>query len=262
MRDMITPDPKVAIEPSDPILSARGICLEARGQRLLDGIDLEIRPGRCTVILGPNGAGKSVLLRVLHGLLQPSAGRVLWQGRPLDRLGRRAQALVFQRPVLLRRSVRANLAFALGPLGLARQSRRARVDRALAEARLETLAQRPARVLSGGEQQRLALARALITEPEVLLLDEPTANLDPAATQVIEDQVRAARAAGVTPVLVTHDLGQARRLGDDLVFLQDGRVAETGPVDKVLSQPKSEPAKAWCEGRLYIPNRDQVEGSR
>ena len=234
------------------LLQARGLCFDAGGRRLVDRIDAEFRPRRRTVIMGANGTGKSLLLRLLHGLIRPTAGEVLWQGRPLDRKGRRGQAMVFQRPVMLRRSVLANLRFALAVRRVGGAERAAREAEAIERARLDDLAQRPARVLSGGEQQRLAVARALIFAPRVLFLDEPTASLDPASTHAIEQQIREAHGSGVTIVLVTHDIGQARRLGDDLIFLHAGQVVEAGPVPDVLDAPRSEAARAWLEGRLYL----------
>ena len=235
-----------------PLLRARGLCFDAGGKRLVDRVDAGIRPRRRTVIMGANGAGKSLLLRLLHGLIRPTAGEVLWQGRPLDREGRRGQAMVFQRPVMLRRSVLANLRFALAVRGIRGPERAAREAEAIERARLRDLAKRPARVLSGGEQQRLAVARALACGPRVLFLDEPTASLDPASTHAIEQLIREAHEGGVTIVLVTHDTGQARRLGDDLIFLHGGRVAETGRAPEVLDAPRSEAARAWLEGRLYL----------
>ena len=243
-----------------PLLQARGLCFDAGGKRLVDRIDAGIRPRRRTVIMGANGAGKSLLLRLLHGLIRPTAGEVLWEGRPLDREGRRGQAMVFQHPVMLRRSVLANLRFALAVRGVDGSERAAREAEAIERARLRDLAKRPARVLSGGEQQRLAVARALACGPRVLFLDEPTASLDPASTHAIEELVREAHEGGVTIVLVTHDTGQARRLGDDLIFLHDGRVVETGHVSEVLDAPRSGAARAWLEGRLYLdpPSRRNV----
>ena len=235
-----------------PLLRARGLCFDAGGKRLVDQVDVDFRPHRRTVIMGANGTGKSLLLRLLHGLIRPTAGEVLWQGRPLDREGRRGQAMVFQRPVMLRRSALANLRFALAVRGVGGAERATRETEAIERARLGDLANQPARVLSGGEQQRLAIARALACEPRVLFLDEPTASLDPASTHAIERQIRDAHEGGVSIVLVTHDVGQARRLGDDLVFLHAGRVVETGAVSDVLDAPRSEAARAWVEGRLYL----------
>jgi len=248
-----TRDPRSDSE--TPLLQVRSLGFSAGGERLLKNIDVDIRRGSRTLIMGPNGAGKSLLLRLMHGLLQPEEGAVLWCGGRLTPAASRAQAMVFQRPVLLRRSVMANLKFALSVRGLRGRERAGKIRAALADAGLEHLARRPARVLSGGEQQRLSLVRALALEPELLFLDEPTANLDPASTAAIEQLVLEANARGVTVVLVTHDAGQAKRLGQDLVFLQDGSVAETGPVDSVLKSPRSEPVKAWRDGRIYLgPN--------
>ena len=248
---MAAPAPSMAAD-APALLSARGLCFDAGGKRLIDGVDIDIRPGRRTVVMGANGAGKSLLLRLLHGLIRPTAGEVLWQGQPLDREGRLAQAMVFQRPVLLRRSVLANLRFALSVRGFSGSERAAREAEAIERSRLGELAGRPARVLSGGEQQRLAVVRALACAPGLLFLDEPTASLDPGSTLAIEQLVQEAHESGVAIVLVTHDTGQARRLGDDLVFLHGGRVVETGRAPEVLDAPRSEAARAWLEGRLYL----------
>lgn len=238
-----------------PLLSARGLCFDAGKQRLINRVDLDILPGRCTVVMGANGSGKSLLLRMLHGLLPPSQGVVTWRGNPLDRAARLEQAMVFQRPVMLRRSVAANLRFALKVRGVHGAERKAREEETIAAARLEALRNKPARVLSGGEQQRLAMARAMICAPHLLLLDEPAASLDPASTLAIEQLIADARKSGTTIILVTHDAGQARRLGDDLVFLHSGRIAETGSVARVLDAPRSEAAQAWLGGRLFVPNQ-------
>ena len=238
--------------PEEMLLSARGLAFEAGGGRLIDGIDIDIRAGARTAIMGANGAGKSLLLRLLHGLIEPGAGEIRWRGRPLDRASRRAQAMVFQRPVMLRRSVRANLRFALAARGVRGAERAARQAEAVERARLAGLAHRPARVLSAGEQQRLAVARALACAPDLLFLDEPTASLDPASTQAVEELIRAAQEDGVAIAMVTHDSGQARRLADEAVFLHAGRVAEAGKVAQVLDAPRSEAARAWLEGRLWL----------
>ncbi|MFU8776083.1 MAG: ATP-binding cassette domain-containing protein [Roseovarius sp.] len=236
---------------SAALLEARGLSFDAAGKRLIDTVSVSIPEGRRTLIMGANGAGKSLLLRLLHGLLSPTDGQVLWQGSPPDDTARRAQAMVFQRPVMLRRSVLANLNFALSVYGIRGAERTAEAARALDMAGLTDLARHPARVLSGGEQQRLALARALVCQPRLLFLDEPTSSLDPASTQRIEDLVNAAHARGVTIVMVTHDLGQARRMGDEVIFLHAGQVAETGSIGQVLGHPRSEVARAWTQGRLY-----------
>lgn len=234
------------------VLEGRGLRLDAGGRRLIDGLDIAIRRGRRTILMGANGAGKSLTLRLLHGLIRPTGGDILWQGRPLDRTARSAQAMVFQRPVMLRRSVIANLRFALAVRGIRGAERARREAQALERAQLADLARRPARVLSGGEQQRLALARALACGPELLFLDEPTASLDPASTQAIEDLILEATRDGVSVVMITHDAGQARRLGQDVVFLHRGRAVEAGPAAQVLGAPRSGAMQAWLEGRIYL----------
>jgi tungstate transport system ATP-binding protein len=232
--------------------TVQALSFQAGGQTLLHGVDLALDRTSTTVIMGPNGAGKSLLLRLLHGLLTPSSGAVRWNGRAPDRWVRRRQAMVFQKPVLLRRSVIGNVTYALKVHGVARRARRARAQEALVEAGLARLARRPARVLSGGEQQRLALARAWATRPEVLFLDEPTANLDPAGAHAVERMVAAIKDRGTKIVLTTHDLGQARRLADEVVFLHRGRLVEHGPAQTFFNQPQSEQARAFLSGDLVL----------
>jgi tungstate transport system ATP-binding protein len=237
-----------------PILPAhaRGLVFEAGGRRLIDGLDLTLRPGVRTVVMGPNGAGKSVLLRLLHGLLEPSAGVILWGGREAGHAIRLRQAMVFQRPVLLRRSALANITHALRPRGIPRRARQARAEKMLAAAGLGALTGTPARLLSGGEQQRLAIARALSLEPDVLFLDEPSANLDPASTFAIEQLIQQAHDEGTKIVLVTHDIGQARRLADEVVFLHRGRLEEQSPAGRFFDAPASATARAYLEGQLVL----------
>jgi tungstate transport system ATP-binding protein len=211
---------------------------------IIQPLTLEIDAGPSTIILGANGAGKSVLMRLMHGLLAPTDGRLAWAGdNP-----RRHQAMVFQRPVMLRRSALANVVYALELAGVA-DARRAAMD-ALKEVGLAHLAHRPARVLSGGEQQRLALARAWALHPQVLFLDEPTASLDPGATREIEAIIRAFDVAGTKIVMATHNLGQARRLGDEVLFLHQGRLVERAPVARFFRQPASAEAAAFIKGEL------------
>ena len=233
-------------------LEARGLAFEAGGRRLIDGIDLVLRPGLLSVVMGPTGAGTSLTLRLLHGLLQPSAGQVLWDGRPADRAVRLRQAMVFQRPVPLRRSALANVVHALRARAVPRPERAPRAEAALARADLRNQARTPARLLSGGEQQRLALARALALEPEILFLDEPAANLDPASTLLIELLVAQAHAAGTKIVLVTHDLGQAKRLADEVIFLPRGRLLEQTPAGRFFDAPVSKEAQAFVDGRIVL----------
>jgi len=234
-----------------PLLPLRlsSVTYDAGGKRLIDRVDLTLDRGPRTVVLGPNGAGKSVLLRLCHGLLRPTAGEVLFNG-PETVNGRRRHAMVFQRPVMLRRSALANVAYGLMLAGVPRRERLRAAQEALDRVGLLHCASQPARVLSGGEQQRLALARAWALRPELLLLDEPTANLDPSATQAIESAIQAMHAAGAKIVLITHNLGQAHRLADEIVFLAGGRIVEHAPVDRFLRTPASPEATAFIKGEL------------
>lgn len=228
------------------------VCFEAGGQRLINEISLEFTPGAPTLILGPNGAGKSLLLRLCHGLLQPSSGLVQWQGSAAQNqdMLRFAQAMVFQKPVLLRRSALANVEFPLKLRGLSGTTRRAKAMAALEHVGLAMLAERPARVLSGGEQQRLALGRAWALEPQILFLDEPTAALDPNATRQVEEIIAGIAQGGTKIVMTTHDLGQARRLAADVIFLHRGKLAERSPAPDFFTHPRSEAAQAFLSGNL------------
>lgn len=225
MADYLASDPAIAARPTLVPLSIRGLSYVASGKRILDEVALDLVAPSRTLVLGPNGAGKSVLLRLCHGLLSPTRGTIRW-GEATPSEARYRQALVFQRPVLLRRSVAANLEHPLKVRGLAAGERAERVASALEWSGLAALARQSARTLSGGEQQRLALARAWVMRPEVLLLDEPTASLDPDATQFVEELVLAMASAGARIIMTTHDLGQARRLADEIVFLDRGRLRE------------------------------------
>lgn len=216
------------------------------GKRILDDITATMDAGPRTIILGPNGAGKSVLMRICHGLLGPTQGRVKWLGPN----GSRRQAMVFQRPVMLRRSALGNVVYGLKLAGVRRKERELRAHDVLEAVGLERQAHQPARLLSGGEQQKLALARAWSLGPEVLFLDEPTANLDPAATREVETIVGQIHAGGTKIVMTTHNLGQARRLGDEILFLSGGRLAERAPLDRFFTAPASADAAAFIRGEL------------
>jgi tungstate transport system ATP-binding protein len=217
---------------------------------ILDRVRLTLQSGPPTVLIGPNGSGKTTLLRVAMGLLPPSRGRVTWGGR--EHVPPTRRAILFQRPAMLRRSAAGNIRYALAAAGVPRAERPKRVTELLAEVGLGGLARRPARRLSGGEQQRLALARALALDPVVLFLDEPTASLDPAATKSIEDIVRSATARGVKVVMSTHDLGQAKRLAGEIVFLHRGRLIENGPANDFFAAPRSEEARKFIAGELLV----------
>ena len=231
-------------------LQARNICVTRGGKALLADIAFTINAGAPTVIMGANGAGKSLLLRVLHGLVAPTSGAVVWGDNISADVAGRRSALVFQRPTLLRRSALANIEFVL-----AHRPRAARLHSAqetLDQAGLGHLATTPARQLSGGEQQRLALARALASSPQVLFLDEPTASLDPASTLAVERMITAAIASGTKVILVTHDLGQARRLAGEVIFLAAGRISEAAPASGFFAGPSSREARAYLAGELLM----------
>jgi tungstate transport system ATP-binding protein len=219
------------------------VSFAAGSRTIIEPVSLQIHAGPSTIVLGANGAGKSVLLRLMHGLIEPSSGTVQWKGD-----ARHKHAMVFQRPVMLRRSALANVVYAIEAAG-GKDAQKTALE-ALEEVGLKHLAHRPARVLSGGEQQRLALARAWALHPEVLFLDEPTANLDPSATREIEAIINAFDASGTKIIMSTHNLGQARRLGDEVLYLHQGRVVERAPVDRFFKQPASAEAAAFIKGEL------------
>ena len=226
------------------------VSLHAGATTILDCLSLTITPGAPTLVVGPNGSGKTTLLRLCMGLAVPSAGRVTWGGRTDTAPTRRA--ILFQRPVMLRRTAAANVAYALAQAGIPRARRPGRITELLDRVGLLDLAQRPARRFSAGEQQRLALARALARDPELLLLDEPTANLDPAATRSVEEIVLMAARSGIKIVMASHDLGQVRRLAGDVVFLVRGRLCEHGPSDAFLNNPSTLEAATFVRGDLVL----------
>jgi tungstate transport system ATP-binding protein len=225
-------------------LTVRDLALQLGGQAVIQSLSLSLQAGTRNVVMGPNGAGKSLLLRLLHGLIPPSSGEIHWQHAEAAC----HQAMVFQRPVMLRRSALGNIRFALDVAGVADGD--ARATEALQRVGLAALAARPARVLSGGEQQRLALARAWALKPEVLFLDEPTASLDPSATRAVEEVILAMHGAGTTIVMTTHDIGQARRLATDVFFLHQGRLLEHTPAATFFNQPRTAEAGAFIRGDL------------
>jgi tungstate transport system ATP-binding protein len=230
-------------------LILEGVSFVAGGRAIIDGVSCQFTAGPRTVILGPNGSGKSVLMRLCHGLLAPTSGRIEWRGNR-DEHRPRAQAMVFQRPVMLRRSALHNVTYGLALAGVARRERDARARDVLDAVGLSLVANRPARVLSGGEQQKLALARAWALEPEVLFLDEPTANLDPGATREVERIVDQIHASGTKIVMTTHNLAQARRLADEILFMSAGRLADHAPVERFFTQPSTPEAAAFIKGEL------------
>ena len=223
-------------------LALEGLGLMEGGVRIIEDVSLKVDAGR-TAILGPNGAGKSSLLRLMHGLLRPTAGRLIWPS-PLT------QGMVFQRPIMLRTSVLTNVEYGLKLQGVPAALRRTRAMEALARVGLPELADRPARRLSGGEQQRVALARAWTLEPEVLFLDEPTASLDPASSREVERIIMEMATGGTHIVMTTHNLGQARRIAEEVIFIAEGRLVEQTPVDEFFRQPRSAAATAFIRDEV------------
>jgi tungstate transport system ATP-binding protein len=217
------------------------------GRAVLAGVDLKIDAEGITVIIGPNGAGKTVLLRVMAGLQVPDDGTIHWNGNgyPADGI-----AMVFQHPILLRSSVFHNAGLGLKPFGLSRAEAQRRTMQTLERVGLAHRATDSARLLSGGERQRLALARAWAMRPRLLLLDEPTAALDPSATDTVEHIVREIRTDGTRILMTTHNLGQAMRISDDIVFLAGGRVVEHTPTTRFFARPQSTEAKLFIQGEL------------
>jgi len=223
---------------------------------LIKDMSFDLTAGSRTIIIGPNGAGKSLLLRLCHGLIQPSEGTIEWAKANAAK----HQAMVFQRPVMLRRSVAANIHYALSLNHVAQSDQPDIVEDVLSKTGLRRLADTPARVLSFGEQQRLAIARAWALCPDVLFLDEPTASLDPSATHQIEELVNALFDQGTKIVMTTHDIGQAKRLGDEVLFLHRGRLLEQAAATQFFKQPQNDLAQAFVKGELLWWKRG--EGSR
>lgn len=235
-----------------PIVAEGTTFVGTEGQRLLDQVDLTVAGSGILVVMGPNGAGKSLLLRILTGLVPITHGKISWAGQSSLAGNVRRIGFVFQKPVMFRRTVMENMTFVLRQFGLSKDDAQHRAERALIDADLHHLSDAPARRLSGGEQQRVAIARARVINPEILFLDEPTAHLDPASTAIIEKMILDAKARGTRIIHVTHDLGQAKRLADDIVFLHLGKLVEHGNAETFFAGPKSKAAQAFVAGDLVI----------
>jgi tungstate transport system ATP-binding protein len=233
---------------SDLPIRFEGVSISVRGVTILDRITLQIDAGPPTVLIGPNGSGKTTLLRTAMGLVSPTQGRITWGG--VEQLPPARRAIVFQRPSMLRRSASGNLSYAMKVAGIPHRAER--IKELLSMVGLAGFDKRPARRLSGGEQQRLALARALARDPAILLLDEPTASLDPASTEAIEDIISSIATSGIKVVMSTHDLGEARRIGGEIVLLHRGRVIERANAVEFLNSPKTDEAKAFLAGELLV----------
>ncbi len=259
MLDQINEPPagtiKNTISRCSPIVF-KSVCLEIDGQLLINNINCSFDTLGKTVIIGPNGAGKSLLLRLMTGLIKPTSGSISGgvqssqgqsEGKPSV-----CYSLVFQNPVLLRRSTYENIAFVLREQKCGKEELVKKTNLALKLARLEDRAQTPARSLSGGEQQRLALARALVVNPAGLLLDEPTASLDPASTFIVEEMVNKANRNGTKIIFVTHDIRQAKRMADDILFVNEGRILVHKPARAFFKDPESKKAQAYLDGRLPL----------
>ena len=219
-----------------------------RGQVLVGPVDLALDGSGTCVVIGPNGAGKTTLLRMMHGAARVSRGTITWTCTTEE--AHRHQAFVFQRPVMLHRSVEANLAYPLLVHGTSRRDAREAAADWAARVGLLTVLNRPATSLSGGEQQKLAIARALIGQPKLLFLDEPCAALDGRAMREIEDILLAAKAAGTVLIMSTHNMGQARRLADQVVFMLQGRVHEQGAAERFFDRPETSDARAFLKGDI------------
>jgi tungstate transport system ATP-binding protein len=230
------------------VLAGTEIC--AGGTRILGPVSLILGRGPPTVVIGPNGSGKTTLLRAAMGLMPLSGGGISWAGQTTPPV--HGRAIVFQRPVMLRRSCAANLRYALHAAGVSGAECDRRMTHLLQLVGLTPVAERPARKLSGGEQQRLALARALARRPTVIFLDEPTASLDPAATKAIEDLIRTIAQSGVKVVMATHDLGEARRLAGDVILLHRGELVESGPAERIFAAPATAAAQQFLAGELLV----------
>jgi len=234
-----------AIKSSIPVVF-EDVCYAVNGTAILKEISVSILPGGPTIVLGPNGSGKTTFLKLAMGLTRPAAGAISWGGQRVISFERRA--FVFQRPVMLRRSAEDNVRYALQTAG--RDAGKKRIDQLLEQVGLTAVRSRFGPRLSGGEQQRLALARALARDPELLFLDEPTASLDPSSAKAVEDIICRCVAAGVKVVMSTHDLTQARRLAAYVIFLVGGRLVEASAPCRFFESPETDGAKRFLAGEI------------
>ncbi len=234
---------------SIPILCFENVEVSERSNHLLGPVNVTVNTPGITVIMGPNGAGKSLFLSAAHGLLERHKGKVSWNGTPAAS-SRAERGFVFQSTPILRRSVAGNIAFPLKARNLSAGEKVERIKRALQEARLSGSARKPAAALSGGERKRLDLARAMVTNPQAVLLDEPAANLDPASTAEFEKLLRRISGQGVKILLATHDVAQARRLADDILFIADGKLVEQASAKEFFEAPGSQVAVNYLRGDL------------
>lgn len=229
-------------------LTLEGVQVRKRGTVLLDEIDLTLNGKLTTVVMGPNGSGKTTLMRLMHGLERPRKGKLNWA--VAHEQARSEQSFVFQAPVMMRRGVDENLRYPLKLVGTATKEAEQLVDHWLTATGLSNKARLPAQFLSGGERQKLAIARAMITKPQVLFLDEPTTNLDGQSTKEIEALLAKVKAEGTCIVLSTHDLGQAKRLAEQVVFLNRGKLCEVSEAEQFFKKPQSNAAQSYLDGDI------------
>lgn len=240
------------------IIKVQSLQKEYSGKRVLDIENLEIEKGKITAVIGPSGAGKSTLLHLLNGIEAPSSGTIWFEGKRIDDKTmslelRRKMVMVFQRPLVFNTTVYDNLAYGLKLRGMKKEEIRKRVEEMLEVTGLKDKSQQKAITLSGGEAQRVAIGRAIIIRPEVLFLDEPTANLDPANISMIEELIKYARDNyELTVMIITHNMFQAKRLSDNTVFMLNGKVVEFNSTENLFTRPQNYETKAFIEGKMIF----------
>ncbi len=225
--------------------------LEYRHHRstLIKQINLHVDSNGNSIILGHNGAGKSLLLKLLHGVINPTSGKIEWNGS-IPASNQYWRTLLLQKPTFFQRSVQYNLEFVLHVAGMPVAQRKDLLQQALDICGLTDLAEHNANSLSGGQQQRLSLARAWVLQPDVLLLDEPTVALDPPASQVFENILYQFKQSHTKVLMTTHDLAQAKRLADEIIFMDKGEVLEQRDATEFFSAPDSVAAQNFLQGKL------------
>jgi tungstate transport system ATP-binding protein len=239
---------------SDVKISLRNIWKFYDGNAVLKNINLDVLRGEILSIIGNSGAGKTTLLRIMAFLERAEKGEYIYDGTAVENreVIRQKVTMVFQKPIMFNSSVYANVSYGLKIRGNSRGEIDKKVKRALKAVKLEEHAKRRAKSLSGGEQQRVSLARAIAIDPEVLLLDEPTANLDPGNVQIIENTIKELAKSGTTIVISTHNLFQAKRISERVIHLHDGQIIEISTADKIFSSPESELTKKFISGDIYF----------